>query len=123
MGGFLIGLGVFSLALFVISDSVQQPEFGLLAGGFGLLVVGIFLVVTHPLPAPPPSPRFRVLRRSKGEPTPKREQPKSAPPAKPAGPPGGGGGGKPPAKPAAPPAGGKPAAGGKPGAGPPAGKK
>jgi hypothetical protein len=132
MGGFLIAIGVLFLVLFVISDSASQPEFSLLAGGFGCLVVGIFMIVTHPAPAPPPAPRFRVLNRRKGEPAPKREQPISGPAPKPSGLPAGGGkpggpptgGGKSSSQPSGPPGGGgKPGGGGgKPG-GKPAGKK
>ena len=73
-GGFLIGLGIFLLILFVISDSANQPDFGILAGGFGCVVAGGFFIVTHPAPEPPPSPRFRVLKRRKDEPKPRREQ-------------------------------------------------
>ncbi len=73
-GGFFIGLGIFLLILFVLSDSAQQPDFGILAGGFGCFVVGGFFIVTHPAPEPPPSPRFRVFKRRKDEPKPRREQ-------------------------------------------------
>jgi hypothetical protein len=75
VGGFFIGLGIFLLILFVISDSVRQPEFGLLAGGFGCIALGGFISATHPAPEPPPSPRFRIIkRRKKDEPKPRREQ-------------------------------------------------
>ena len=103
MGGFLIGLGILFMALFVISDSVRQPEFNLLAGGFGCLVLGIFMLVTHPAPAAPPAPRFGVFKRRKDNPVPKREQPQSSPDPKPSGPPAGGG------QPSGPPGGAKPA--------------
>jgi hypothetical protein len=123
MGGFLIALGILFMALFVLSDSVSQAEFSLLAGGFGLLVVGIFLWVTHPAPAPPPATRFRVLSRRKGEPAPKREQARGNPGPKPLGPPASAGKqdgksseGKPSAKPAGPPGGSNKDRGGKPGA-------
>ena len=59
-GGFFIALGIFLLVLFVISDSASQPDFGLLAGGFGCIVLGGFFLATHPAPEPPPSPRFRI---------------------------------------------------------------
>jgi hypothetical protein len=72
-GGFFIALGIFLLALFVISDSARQPDFGLLAGGFGCIVLGGFMLATHPAPEPPPSPRFRIIKRRKDEPTPKHE--------------------------------------------------
>jgi hypothetical protein len=72
-GGFFIGLGIFFLILFVISDSARQPDFGLLAGGFGCIVLGGFLLATHPAEEPPPSPRFRIIKRRKDEPKPKRE--------------------------------------------------
>ncbi len=72
-GGFFIGLGIFLVILFVISDSVRQPEFGLLAGGAGCFAVGGFFLATHPAAEPPPSPRFRVIKRRKDEPKPKHE--------------------------------------------------
>jgi hypothetical protein len=122
VGGFLVGLGVFFLVLFVISDSVLQPEFGLLAGGVACLGLGIFLIVTNPVEAPPPSPRFRVFKRRGKDPQPRKE-----PMAKPAGPPPGGGGGKPGGAGGAPGGGKPPAGAGKPagaagGGKPPAGK-
>ncbi len=72
-GGFFIGLGIFLVILFVLSNSVRQPEFGLLAGGAGCFVVGGLFLATHPAPEPPPSPRFRIVKRRKDEPKPKRE--------------------------------------------------
>ena len=72
-GGFFIALGIFLVILFVISDSVRQAEFGLLAGGAGCFAVGGFFLATHPAAEPPPSPRFRVIKRRKDEPKPKRE--------------------------------------------------
>jgi hypothetical protein len=72
-GGFFIGLGVFLVILFVISDSARQPEFGILAGGAGCFLLGGFILATHPAPEPPPSPRFRVIKRRKDEPKPRRE--------------------------------------------------
>ncbi len=79
-GGFLIGLGLFLLVLFVISDSVSQPEFGLLAGGAGGIGLGSFFLVTHPKPKAPPAPRFRLIRGIKDEPVPKKEAKPPAPP-------------------------------------------
>ncbi len=52
-GGFFIGLGIFLVILFVVSDSVRQPEFGLLAGGAGCFVVGGFFLATHPAAGTP----------------------------------------------------------------------
>lgn len=72
-GGFFIALGIFLLILFVISDSTRQPEFGILAGGLGCLALGGLFLATHPAEEPPPSPRFRILKRRKDEPKPKRE--------------------------------------------------
>ena len=77
-GGFFIGLGIFLLILFVLSDSARQPEFGLLVGGFGCMAVGSFFIATHPAPEPPPSTRFRIMKRRKDEPTPRRESKKKA---------------------------------------------
>ena len=78
-GGFFIGLGIFFLILFVISDSARQPEFGLLAGGFGCIVLGGFILATHPAPEPPPSPRFRIMKRRKDEPKPKHDSREKSP--------------------------------------------
>ena len=78
-GGFFIGLGIFFLILFVISDSARQPDFGLLAGGFGCIVLGGFFLATHPAPEPPPSPRFRIVKRRKDEPKPRRESREKSP--------------------------------------------
>jgi hypothetical protein len=120
MGSFLIGLGVFLLALFVISDSVRQAEFGLLASGALAVGLGIFLLMTHPKPEPPKAPRFRLVRGIKDEPQPKKEVKPPAPPKGPAGgKPGPGGppagkGGPPPKGGGAPGKGGPPPKGGKP---------
>jgi hypothetical protein len=78
-GGFFIGLGIFFLILFVISDSARQPDFGLLAGGFGCIMLGGFFLATHPAPEPPPSPRFRIVKRRKDEPKPRRESREKSP--------------------------------------------
>lgn len=72
-GGFCIGLGIFFLILFVISDSVRSTQFSLLGLAFGCMVLGGFLLATHPAPPPTPATRFRVLKRRKDEPKPRRE--------------------------------------------------
>jgi hypothetical protein len=63
MGTFSLTIGMFLILYFVFSASIETPSVIYLLGGIGLIGLGILLLVTHPLPPPTDTGRFRILRR------------------------------------------------------------
>jgi hypothetical protein len=63
MGTFSLTIGMFLILYFVFSASVALPSVIFLLGGIGLIGLGFLLLVTHPLPPPTDTGRFRILRR------------------------------------------------------------
>lgn len=72
IGTFFVLLGVALVALFVLSDLAQQPDFRLLIlGGLGILL-GFLLRWSSPPPERPLSSRFRLFRKKREEKSEKR---------------------------------------------------
>lgn len=62
IGTFFLMVGLALVGLFAASDTAGAPAWDFLAAGAVLLVLGILLWFRNPLPAGPPSERFRLLK-------------------------------------------------------------
>lgn len=62
-GIFSLLVGIALVSLFVLSDMAQAVDFGFLLVGTLLLLLGIGLLITNPVPPVESSARFRLLKR------------------------------------------------------------
>ena len=64
VGTFFMLVGLVLIGLFILSDVAGAPTCNFLVIGAVLLVVGAYLWFRNPLPAAPPSERFRIFKGS-----------------------------------------------------------
>jgi hypothetical protein len=62
IGTFFILLGIFLIALFLLSDMADAPTCNFFVYGSGLFIIGVIMWFRNPLPAGPPAGRFRLLK-------------------------------------------------------------
>jgi hypothetical protein len=66
VGTFFFFVGVFLVALFILTDVSEKPQFGYFAFGVVAVLVGVGMWWRAPAaPQPPPSGRFGIFQRLK----------------------------------------------------------
>ena len=62
VGTFFMMVGLLLIGLFILSDIADAPTCNFLVIGVVLFVLGVYLWFRNPLPASPPSERFRIFK-------------------------------------------------------------